>query len=316
MAVLAAGVVKAILNSLAHQRIFLSRFRIHTVLRSSAPHIINEHFSHKGKTFGTGISSLIYDNGGNSPFLPFLPFPLKVCPLAGGPDRHVRIIRNGMPGSVCVLDAVKSGSQKIPGSHVHRLLIGSSAGVGIYLSVVNDLSVLVIGHPQHCRLRGLHILPRRLNQRLQLLFIELEKLGCHSLLCRRPIPTGHLPAFSDRLENSDFLLHIPLLSGISDQLFNLPVDPTEPAPISLLILPLVLLQRFQLFCLPHGPPDPFLLFLRPVAGHVPHHGRDQLFLDSCKRRTNVILIMLHSSAPLSRSPHRYLLIPLPGWRTL
>ena len=81
-------------------------------------------------------------------------------------------------------------------------------------------------------------------------------------------------------------------------MLNLTVDALKLLLLLLLVLPLVLFQGFQLFHLPHGPVVTFLGLFRPVPVQVPDHGGNQFIFDAPEGLSKIVLIRLHSSAPL------------------
>ena len=89
---------------------------------------------------------------------------------------------------------------------------------------------------------------------------------------------------------------------LPDQLLDLTVDALKLLLILLLVLSLVLFQGFQLLRLPHRPVISFRGLFRPVPVHVPDHGCHQLIFDTLECFCKVILVMLHSSAPLPQHP--------------
>ena len=106
MAIFAPRMIQPGCDRRAHQRIrpVFAAF--------SAPYIINQYFSYPGQALRTGIPTFVHDYRGDAPFLAHLTFSLQLCSLAGGTNRHIRIIGKRMPCTVLILDAVQTGRQR------------------------------------------------------------------------------------------------------------------------------------------------------------------------------------------------------------
>ena len=122
--------------------------------------------------------------------------------------------------------------------------------------------------------------------------------------------------FPDGIEYLDFLLHITALPGYPYQFPHFFVEVLESALKALLVVPLVLLQGFQLLSLPHGPLNAFFGLFGSVPVHVANHGFDKLILYGLEGGTDIILIMLHSSAPLPHPGRHFPLVDHLCWNTL
>ena len=193
-----------------------------------------------------------------------------------------------MTGTIGILHTVKPSGKHVLGSHINGFLVGTGAGIGIYLGIKDGLPILVVGHAKDGCFCLLHIIGGCLNQGLQFSVIEPEKLCRDALtdfLSRKTFPDG--------IEYLDFLLHITALPGYPYQLPHFFVEVLESALKAFLVVPLVLLQGFQLFGLPHGPLNAFLRFLGPVSVHVANHGGNQLILYGFEGGADIVLCQRH-----------------------
>ena len=88
------------------------------------------------------------------------------------------------------------------------------------------------------------------------------------------------------------------MPGYPYQLTYFLVEILKLLSIPFSVIPLILFQGLKLLCLPHGPLNTLFGFLGPMSVHIAYHRLDKFILYGFEGGADIVLIMLHSSAPL------------------